>query len=209
MRSRKALYPLLDGVAFDEVLNRNRGAIRIDEFDKWHERETLGLHDRANHLKPGTPFSVGWSAKLINVFLKTAAYVGDLGRDGLREVLHPPIDAGLRRGLRQRFRGEGFLQDVLVVGSISHINSYATYRRILGGCREAAHEQGCALIDLEQFAGLGVLPGDDPEALAGGTCQTGQSVRTESSATSAKGFKGPMDSRPGSGNQRGNGGRHH
>ncbi len=167
MRSRKALYPLLDGVAFDEVLDCDRGAICSDGFDTWHKRETLHLCRRATRLQPETPFPVGWSAKLINVFLKTAVYVGDLGRDGLRGALHPPVDAGLRRGLEQRFRGRDFLGDVLVVRSISHINCYATYRTIIGGCREAARELKCTLIDLEQFAGLGVLPGDDPEALAG------------------------------------------
>ena len=167
IRSREALYPLLDDVTFDEVIDRDRGPIYADEFDSWHERETLRLCERASHPERETPLPVGWSAKLINVFLKTAVYVGDLGRDGVRRVLHPPIDAGLRRGLRRRFRGRGFLQDLLVVRSISHINRYATYRTIIGGCREAAREQQCALIDLEQFAGLGVLPGDDPRALAG------------------------------------------
>ena len=161
IRSKNAIYPLLDEVAFDEVLNRDRGAICAGDFDTWHEQETLRLCDRANDLKPEvTPFPVGWSAKLINVFLKTAIYVGDLGRDGMRGVLHPPIDSGLRTGLKKRFGGQDFLKDVLVVGAISHIKCYATYRRIINGCREAAHKQQCTLIELEQFAGLGVLPGE-------------------------------------------------
>ena len=121
IRSKNAIYPLLDEVAFDEVLNRDRGAICAGDFDTWHEQETLRLCDRANDLKPEvTPFPVGWSAKLINVFLKTAIYVGDLGRDGMRGVLHPPIDSGLRTGLKKRFGGQDFLKDVLVVGAISH-----------------------------------------------------------------------------------------
>ena len=173
IRSRKALYPLLDRVAFHEVIDRDKGPINTDDFDSWHKRETLRLCDRANHPERETPLPVGWSAKLINVFLKTAVYVGDLGREGLREVLHPPIDAGLRRGLSRRFRGQSFLRDLLVVRSISDIKCYATYRTIIGGCRKAAREQQCDPIDLEQFAGLGVLPGDDARALAGGPVRRG------------------------------------
>lgn len=177
IRSKKALYPLLDEVAFDGVLDRDRGAICAEDFDAWHEQATERLRGRANDLKPEVaPFPVGWSAKLINVFLKTAVYVGDLGRDGLRVALHPPIDSGLRKGLKKHFAGQDFLKDVLVVGAIGHITSYATYRTIIKGCREAAREQQCALIELEQFAGLGVLPGDDPQALAGGICRTSSLV---------------------------------
>ena len=175
IRSRKVLYPLLDGVLFDEVLSRNRGAIRGEEFDRWHERETCGLCGRANDLAPeAAPLPVGWSAKLINVFLKTAVYVGDLGRDGLRAALHPPIDAGLRRGLEEHFPGQAFLGDVLVARSISQVRCYATYRMIIGGCREAARKQQCALIELEQFAGLGVVPGDDRRHWPAASDQTGR-----------------------------------
>lgn len=53
-----------------------------------------------------------------------------------------------------------------VVTKIKHIECYATYRTIIDGCREAARMQGCDLIELEQFAGLGILPGDDPQAMA-------------------------------------------
>jgi hypothetical protein len=38
---------------------------------------------------------VGWGTKLINVDLKTAASAGGIGRPGLKESLHPAIDAGL------------------------------------------------------------------------------------------------------------------
>ena len=72
IRSREVLDPLLDGVPFDEVIDRDRGPICTDEFDSWHERETLRPCDRANHPEREIPLPVGWSAKLTNVFLKTA-----------------------------------------------------------------------------------------------------------------------------------------
>ena len=78
--------------------------ISADDFNCWHQRQTEALCCRANDLRPEVvPFPVGWSAKLINVFLKTTSYVGNLGRAGLRDVLHPPLDNGLRAGLLKRF----------------------------------------------------------------------------------------------------------
>jgi hypothetical protein len=47
---------------------------------------------------------IGWAAKLVNVYLKAACYVGDLGTPALRDVLHPPVDAGLWSGISHHFR---------------------------------------------------------------------------------------------------------
>jgi hypothetical protein len=94
----------------------------------------------------------GWGEKLINVYLKTAAYVGELGRPGLRDALHPPIDAGLRKGLVKRFRGRSeILDEICCFLRIKDITKYPIYRRIIAGCRAAAQEVGCPLIEVEQF----------------------------------------------------------
>jgi hypothetical protein len=95
---------------------------------------------------------IGWGAKLINVYLKTAGYIGGMGRPGLKESLHPPIDAGLWNGLRQRFRDRtAILDEVQCVRRIKDIGHYSTYRRIIEGCRLVAAELGCLLIEVEQL----------------------------------------------------------
>ena len=103
IKDTNTIYRLLDGVAFADVLS-GETEISAEEFNRWHRRETEGLCCRANDLRPQVaPFPVGWSAKLINVFLKTTVYVGNLGRAGLRNVQHPPLDNGLQAGLLERF----------------------------------------------------------------------------------------------------------
>ena len=145
IKSRVDVYPLLDAVAFAEILQPAPPILGAD-FDKWHERETGYLCAR-DHRVP-----IGWGVKLINVFLKTAAYVGDLGRRDLRDVLHPPIDAGLRAGIAKRFpERRDILDDVLCVRRIRDITDYAIYRQIIRGCRTAAKSLGCSLIEVEQL----------------------------------------------------------
>ena len=88
IKSRKDIYPLIDAVAFGDVLSSSR-AISASEFDSWHEIKTFAL------CSSDPPLPTGWSVKLINIYLKTAAYIGDIDSNGLRDVLHPPIDSGL------------------------------------------------------------------------------------------------------------------
>ena len=165
IKDKKTVYRLLDGVAFAEVLS---GAeVSAERFDAWHRCETRKLRHRADeHLgkvaqqkgqDPPAAYPVGWSAKLINVFLKTAVYAGGLGRKGLGDVLHPPLDNGLRTGLIEYFHGRS---DMLEKGS-------PAYRTVIEGCCVAAKELGCSLIEVEQLAGLGLLPGEAPPRQAG------------------------------------------
>ena len=176
IRDKKTVYCLLDGVAFGEVLSGAEG------FDAWHQRETEALCCRANkHLRDvarengqePTEFPVGWSAKLVNVFLKTAVYAGGLGREGLRDVLHPPLDNGLRRGLRKHFHGRSDMLEKVDFGAIKNITDYAdsmgssrvsppTYQTVIEGCRVAAENLKCSLIEVEQLAGLGLGPDEEP-----------------------------------------------
>jgi hypothetical protein len=116
------------------------------EFAQWHRHATLQLCSKEAAL------CVGWAAKIINVYLKTAAYVGGLGRPGLEPLLHPPIDAGLWSGLRRRFahRPE-LLAKTHTVRQIKAIRDYATYETIIEGCREAAALLRCCLIEVEQL----------------------------------------------------------
>ena len=154
IKSRKDVYPLLDTVEFAAVLGSSR-EISALEFDAWHERETKALCDRERRLQN----QIGWSAKLINVYLKTAAYVGELGREGLRDVLHPPIDGGLRDGFEQHFgKDSDIFTKTFRVKTIKGITDYSIYREIIDGCEEAAKELGCLLIEVEQLWQATVTP---------------------------------------------------
>ena len=153
------VYQLLDGVGFAEVFS---GEL---DFNTWHERETRALCKRAAKLRPDVaPFPIGWSAKLINVFLKTVVYAGGLGSDELRGALHPPLDAGLQQGLRRRFRKREYpeIHGRVTFGAIKDITTYKKYRTVIEGCRTAAGELGCSLIEVEQFGGLGLREDEDP-----------------------------------------------
>ena len=96
--------------------------------------------------------TVGWAAKILNVYLKTRCYIGAEGRHHLSEAIHPPIDAGLWLGLRRRFADR---PDILArsncVERIKDVRKYECYTRIIDGCRAAAKELRCKLIEVEQL----------------------------------------------------------
>jgi hypothetical protein len=145
IKSRADVYPLLDRVRFGDVLLGSE-PITSAQFDAWHQAATKSLCERDPRVV------VGWGTKLINVYLKTAGYVGGMGRPGLKESLHPPIDAGLWDGLGRRFRERSaILDEVHCVRRIKDIRNYSTYRRIIKGCRMASAELGCLLIEVEQL----------------------------------------------------------
>jgi len=145
IKSRKDVYPLLKTVNFSAVLDDSAGRISQDEFDEWHETAVKRLCELRREL------CTGWAAKIVNIYLKTAVYTGGLGRPGLVEVLHPPIDGGLWSGLRRRFAGNELLCKTHAVERIKDIQTYTIYQTIQTGCRIAAEQLGCIPIEVEQL----------------------------------------------------------
>jgi hypothetical protein len=91
IKSRAEVYPLLDAVAFSDVLSPGQ-PIQSAKFDAWHERQTAALCARHPLLR------IGWAAKLINVYLKTCpsgkrAKLGDAA--SLPGGRATPVPAGL------------------------------------------------------------------------------------------------------------------
>ncbi|MCK6380303.1 MAG: hypothetical protein L6Q54_03510 [Leptospiraceae bacterium] len=146
MKSRKTIYPLLEKVNFLEIMKGNE--IQADEFDKWHEK-SVKLISRES----GNVLSIGWSAKLINVFLKTAIYVGNLGRKNLIQLIHPPIDQGLWDGISEYLlpKNSEILKKNHIVTKIKDIQDYKTYKVIIDGFSELAKQENCLLFEVEQF----------------------------------------------------------
>lgn len=147
VKSAGEIYPALRNVDWDTLFDVRRGPITETEFGEWHRRETEALQQRFGGRLP-----VGWVVKLINVYDKTAVYVGGLGRPGLRPLLHPPIDGGLWRGLEERFGPDSAIcREACCITKIKEITTYETYLRIIAGCRLAAERTGRELIEVEEW----------------------------------------------------------
>jgi len=146
IKSRRDVYTALRGADFAPLLDPNLGPITSAEFDAWHRHAVDTLCENEKRL------NVGWASKIINVYLKTRCYVGAQGRPSLDDVIHPPIDAGLWNGLARRF---GDRADIVgrsnCVRRIKDIDDHDCYQRIIDGCRAAASELGCRLIEVEQL----------------------------------------------------------
>lgn len=146
IKSRRDVYGALRAVDFASLFDKARGPITGSEFTAWHERSVSCLLQREPRL------TVGWSTKILNVYLKTRCYIGALGRHDLSRAIHPPIDAGLWLGLHRRFQDRpDILSKTHCVSRIKDIEDYACYRRIIAGCRLAARVLGCKLIEVEQL----------------------------------------------------------
>ncbi|MEG0868228.1 MAG: hypothetical protein RSD49_08100 [Hafnia sp.] len=144
--SAALVYSALDRVDFSVLFDASLPAITQQEFEAWHTDAMLILVGTERMQQ-----QYGWAAKMLNIYLKTAAYVGGLGRPGLKACLHPPIDAGLWGGLSQHFEGHEALRATHRVTVIRQINMLPLYQGIIEGMRRLAHTEGCLLIELEQF----------------------------------------------------------
>jgi len=146
IKSRRDVYTALRGVDLAVLFADELGPINRTTFDAWHANAVEAMIDREPRL------TVGWATKIINVYLKTRVYIGSQGRHHLKEMIHPPIDAGLWLGLERRFPNRPDILDrTHCVRRIKDIVDYECYRRIIDGCRSAAKTLDCELIEVEQL----------------------------------------------------------
>lgn len=144
IKSREHIYPILDQICFEDVLDEKKGAITKEEFDVWHKKQCLKLSNGLEKQKPMDKNSmIGWAAKIINVYLKIACYSGGLGREGLMRFIHPPLDGGLARGIK------GHLE--LRIPTIKSINSYETYREVIQEIEKHTSSNGWVLVEIEKY----------------------------------------------------------
>jgi len=146
IKSRRDVYTALRGVDFASLFDDALGPINRASFDALHAGAVHAMIEREPRL------TVGWATKIINVYLKTRVYIGAQGRHHLKEMIHPPIDAGLWLGLARRFPDRPDILDrTHCVERIKDIVDYECYRRIIDGCRAAAKALDCDLIEVEQL----------------------------------------------------------
>ena len=157
IRSRKSVYRAIRQLDFSQLVDPSLGRIECEEFERWH----TGALRRLGEVEPALAQQIGWAAKIVNVYLKTYAYVGDQGRANLRGCLHPPIDAGLWKGVKRQFRGrDDILGDTHCVTTIQAITTPELYAQLIRGLRAAATELGCSLIEVEQLWEGTKVPGE-------------------------------------------------
>jgi len=146
IKSRRDVYTALRGIDFAVLFDDALGPINRTSFDAWHADAIQAMIEKEPRL------TVGWATKIINVYLKTRVYIGAQGRPYLKEMIHPPIDAGLWLGLARRFPNRpDILEHTNCVTRIKDIVDYKCYRRIIDGCRSAAKALDCELIEVEQL----------------------------------------------------------
>ena len=146
VRSRNAIYNALDAVDFDPLFKTELGRIDSAEFGAWHKAAVACMRK----VEPG--LNVGWAAKILNEYLKTKCYVGGYGRDGLADVIHPPIDNGLMDGLKKRFGCDPDLGLQLEsLPRMSNLDTYDKYDALIQICGQVAEIANCSLLESEQF----------------------------------------------------------
>ena len=144
--SSEEVYVALDAVDFAPLFKVELGPIGAEEFRVWHEASIAEMQDAQPKL------NVGWAAKILNEYLKTKCYVDGYGRDGLVAVIHPPIDNGLIRGLRNEFSGDPDLRQRLdSIEKMSGLDTYAKYNELIQVCECVARMSDCSLLESEQF----------------------------------------------------------
>jgi len=144
IKSRRDIYPLIRVPNYNLIFAGER--ITQEEFDNWHQDNTLRIHATDNRLP------IGWSVKLINIYLKTRVYLAGEGRLDLITCIHPPIDNGLWAGIKNEYRNNPeIIEKTHIVSRIKAITTYDIYRKIIAGCRLIAQQRGCLLIEVEEL----------------------------------------------------------
>ena len=135
----------LNVVDFDPLFDTNLGPIGNSEFMQWHKEAVSKLMAWDKRL------SYGWAAKIIAVYLKTTCYLAGFGREGLSDVIHPPIDNKLMDSLkRESWKSSMINRPLLLFASISKTNEIA-YRGFLKAFELIAKERNSTLFEVEQF----------------------------------------------------------
>lgn len=145
LKSRADVYPLIRLPDYNTIFDGP--VISEKEFGIWHRKNSeLISHNSC--------LPIGWSTKLINVYLKTLVYLAQEGRENLINLIHPPIDTGLWDGIKkycEKHELDHVLTQTHLVTRIKNIQYYDTYQTIICGCKQLAEHLNCSLIEVEQL----------------------------------------------------------
>lgn len=145
LKARADIYPLIDLPDYAQVMKGSEPITKA-AFNEWHEKSVRKITAQRSEM------NVGWSAKLINVYLKTMAYVASIGRPGLAEQIHPPMDGGLWEGIKEKYGTDvDIISKTHYVKTIKDIETYQQYEVILDGIKLIADKAKCRLIEVEKY----------------------------------------------------------
>ncbi|WP_423205364.1 hypothetical protein PGC34_11015 [Pseudomonas kribbensis] len=148
IKSRVDVYGILKKIDFSDILDKSRDPITREEFENWHKETLFTLTTTCEKLK----HQFGWAAKIINIYLKTYCYIGDGGRINVRECLHPPIDSGLWKGIKRKYKNTHHIfEDTHSKETIKEITTHESYLRIITGLRKVSLDRKCCLIEVEEL----------------------------------------------------------
>ena len=138
-KSQSAVNARLDSLDFDCVFDRSRGEIESEEFNRWRAESVKTLREEHPAL------SYAWAAKHIAIYLKVTCYLAGFGRDGLKDVMHPPFDGPLLAAVRNQPLSK--IRRELPLRKIDE----ECYWEIISEMRQRSHELGCTLFEVEQL----------------------------------------------------------
>jgi hypothetical protein len=144
----KAIYPHLNRVNFDELLDKT-DPVSDAEFSNWHRRAVESL---AESMRVPT----GWAAKLVNIVLKMRVFVGGDGHHSLRQLIHPPIDNGLVKAIREKYSKRHprnrELRSLCDAGKpIKAMATYEQYLDVVRGLKMIAERECWTLFEVESL----------------------------------------------------------
>jgi len=145
LKSREDIYNLLKLPDYPKIL---LGSIPItkEEFNLWHKENSNLLHKSRNEMP------IGWTTKLINLYLKTMVYVGQMGRPELIKHIHPPIDNGLWDGIKEKYKNDtSIIEKTHSKSKIKDIQKYTDYTEIIAGIELIAEKENIFLIEVEHL----------------------------------------------------------
>lgn len=145
LKARKDVYPLIDTPDYETILTGSN-PINQQDFNLWHKENVFKIQNSRSEM------CIGWAAKLINVYLKTMVYVASIGRPGLENLIHPPIDGGLWEGINKAYgNNKDIISKTHSVKTIKDIEKYEQYEVIMNGMKLIANEEKCRLIEVEKY----------------------------------------------------------
>lgn len=142
IRDNETLLSLLELCDFNKLFH---GTVPIskDEFTDWHRKNTTKICSNNPEI------SIGWAAKLINVYLKTRVYVAGDGRPDLEKFIHPPIDNLLWNRVKVKYPS---LVKKTNFKSIKEITNYEDdYEPLIQVCRDIALKKKWLLIEVDSL----------------------------------------------------------
>lgn len=152
LKSHEHLDPLIALPNYKALFFPRNKRITKEEFDKWHKKSVNSIVKKAKKVSKRSGFSVGWAAKIINLYLKARCYIASQGRPNLENVIHPPIDKYLWKNIMKEFKGDDSITSrTHIVTKIKDINSYERYKTIIEGYELIAKRKKYKLIEVEEL----------------------------------------------------------